>query len=252
GPAPTPPPTSTPGSSAAPTTASTPNPPWYAPGTTNWNAYSLEQIWSMIRLESGETNWLQYDAWRRMAELCRDQADQLDKAVRQLIERWPPYPGSASEAFATWMAGLTASMRASADAAEKARTVINQITTTLAVTQGEIARIVGQYNRNAELEYALIPKPTPSPGQTPEPAAPAGAVPPPPGWREALTQQAREAIAEADRAVGLYASTLPEFSGELRWEGVEGSFPTDVRGGAGPSSFALPGMPIPPAHLPSQ
>lgn len=203
----------------------------------------------MIRLESGETSWRQYDAWRRMAELCRDQADQLDQAVRKLLERWPPYPGSASEAFGTWMAGLTASMRASADAAERARTVIDQIATTLGITQGEIARIVGQYRNYDAIEYALTPKPTPSPGQTPPPPAPAGAVPPPPGWRQALTQQARETIAAADRSVGTYASALAQFPTSLERKPLVDFDPGDLpRGSTG--SFALPGMPTSPLHLP--
>ena len=57
-------------------------------------------MWEIVRHETGAISDLQYDAWRRMAEICNDQADQLDAAVARLTEKWPAHPGSASEAFA--------------------------------------------------------------------------------------------------------------------------------------------------------
>ena len=94
-------------------------------GGTAWGRYSVEQLWEMVRHEGSTINGQQYDAWRRMAVICNDQADQLDLAVNRLLEKWPARPGSAAETFAAWMRDLTSSMRQSADGALKAREAIS-------------------------------------------------------------------------------------------------------------------------------
>ncbi len=81
---------------------------------TDWSAYGLEQLWDMVSHENGRATFAQIDAWRRMARLCVDQADALEKAVGQLVARWPSRPGTASEAFASQMARLIQSMREAA------------------------------------------------------------------------------------------------------------------------------------------
>ena len=64
-----------------------------------WNKYGLEQIWLMVRDEDGNDSYAQVAAWYRMGRLCTDQADQLQKALDQLMIRWPPNPGSAAQSF---------------------------------------------------------------------------------------------------------------------------------------------------------
>ena len=64
-----------------------------------WDRYGLEQIWLMVRDEDGNDSYAQVAAWYRMGRLCTDQADQLQKALDQLMVKWPPNPGSAAESF---------------------------------------------------------------------------------------------------------------------------------------------------------
>jgi hypothetical protein len=42
------------------------------PAGTNWSRYTLDEIWDMVKTEDGRVTSTQVDAWRRMADLCRD------------------------------------------------------------------------------------------------------------------------------------------------------------------------------------
>src|SRR5690349_4883879 len=83
-----------------------------------WNVYGLDQIWEMLCDEDGIDSFRQVTAWYRMAHLCTDQADQLEKALAQLMVKWPPNPGSAAQAFKLRVEDLILSMRDSAAAAK--------------------------------------------------------------------------------------------------------------------------------------
>ena len=64
-----------------------------------WQLYGLDQLWEMVRDEDGVASFTQVGAWHRMAELCSEQADQLQRALDQLMVHWPARPGSAAELF---------------------------------------------------------------------------------------------------------------------------------------------------------
>ena len=82
-----------------------------------WDRYGLEQIWLMVRDEDGNDSYAQVAAWYRMGRLCTDQADQLQKALDQLMIKWPPNPGSAAESFKLAVEEFILSLRDSAAAA---------------------------------------------------------------------------------------------------------------------------------------
>jgi hypothetical protein len=216
---------------------------------TNWNIYQLQHLWDMVRLEDGTIGWRQYDAWRRMAEICTDQADMLDDAVAKLTQRWPANPASASEAFALWMKGLTTSMRQSAEAAQAARQAISQITSTFSRARSEISQLVADEQRYAYVEQAMIPQPTPSPGQSPPPVRTSDMVAPPPGWREDLTQRARDVMAATEQTVASYAAALREVPPfELRRDGTgpELEPSAEASGASGATdSMQIPYIPMP-------
>lgn len=100
-------------------------------GDTDRSRYTLDQIWDMVKTEDGQVTHTQVDAWRRLAELCHEQADQLEKAVNQLRQRWPARSGSASAAFARLVTQLIASMRQAAEAGAANQAPLRSITDAL-------------------------------------------------------------------------------------------------------------------------
>jgi hypothetical protein len=175
---------------------------------TNWNQYSLDQIWDMVSMENGRVTYTQVEAWGRMATLCNEQADQLETATRQLLQRWTPRPRSAAEAFSVEVTRLVASMRQAAAAAATNQQPLQNIAYTLASAQVEIAALLEARRQYALTEQQLTPQPTPSPGQTPLAAAPANAQAPPPNWSAQLEQQARDVMSHADTSVGTAAALI--------------------------------------------
>jgi hypothetical protein len=216
------------------------------PAGTNWSRYTLDQIWDMVKTEDGRVTSAQVDAWRRMADLCREQADQLERAMKQLLQRWPAQPGSASAAFSGQVTALVASMRKTAEAATANQEPLNNITHALTSARVEIGALVETRRRYTLTEQQLTPQPTPSPGQTPVPAAPAGLQPPPPNWRTRLEQQARTIMAHTDTTVGTEATriqTPPEYVSRMTGYEIEEPPPGgdgDASGSVGTSGISQP------------
>jgi hypothetical protein len=175
---------------------------------TNWGRYTLDEIWHMVSTEDSHVTDAQVGAWRRMAELCVEQADQLERATKQLLQRWPARPGSASEAFTHQVTSLVASMRQTARAATANQQPLLNITNALTTARYEIGALVETWQHYALIEQQLTPQPTPSPGQTPIPPASPGLQPPPQDWRAELQQQARTIMTRTDTTIGTEATQI--------------------------------------------
>src|SRR6202011_2360639 len=119
--------------------------------STFWNQFTLDDIWDMVATEDGRITHIQVDAWRRLAELCHDQAGQLEKPLNQLIQRGPNPPGSASAAFVEWVAPLINSMRQAAQAGDTNQAPLTRITTVLTDARIEIAALL-----EVRREYARV------------------------------------------------------------------------------------------------
>ena len=135
-----------------------------------WDRYGLEQIWLMVRDEDGNDSYAQVAAWYRMGRLCTDQADQLQKALDQLMIKWPPNPGSAAEAFKLSVEDFIVSLRDSAFAAQANEAPLISITSLLSDAKDAIGQLRQKRiaNERAEREWnarAMVPfvPPPPSP-----------------------------------------------------------------------------------------
>jgi hypothetical protein len=110
-----------------------------------WGDYRLPQIWDMVKDEDPVPTYQQVDAWQRMAALCTDQADVLQKALDQLMVRWPPNPDSAAQVFKGHVDALIWSMRDSAAAASANVAPLIKIVTALSQAKDEIGALVQQH-----------------------------------------------------------------------------------------------------------
>ena len=109
--------------------------------TVDWSRYRLAQMWEMVKNESTEVGLRQAQAWTDTAELCEDQANQLERAAAQLGETWVPAPGTAAEAFQIWLTNFTTSMRGSASTARTNGIAITDITYQMASAREAIAKL---------------------------------------------------------------------------------------------------------------
>lgn len=197
---------------------------------TDWNRYSLGQMWDMVKTEDGTVTYVQIDAWRRMADLCVEQAEQLERATAQLLEKWPARPGSASEAFRQQITTLVTSMRGAAQAATGNQEPLRNITSVLTDARISIAALMDAHRKYALVEQQLTPHPIPSPGEIPPPAAPVGLQPPPRDWRVQLQQQAVAVMSHADSTVGLEADRIQSPELYILYGSFDNSMPLDTGG----------------------
>jgi hypothetical protein len=212
---------------------------------TDWSRYNLDQIWHMVNTEDGRVTYTQIDAWRRMTKLCQEQADQLERAIIQLLQRWPAQPGSASEAFSDLVTALIASMREAAEAAARNPEPLANITNILTGARVEIRALLEAWRQYSLTEQQLTPQPTPSPGQIPVPAAPGGLQPPPENWRSQLEQQARAIMAHTDTNVGAEATRIQApppyaFRPIIDTDGPSPGVKSDSGGSVGAGGVAVP------------
>lgn len=173
----------------------------------NWDQYRLAQIWEMVKNESTAVGERQAQAWTDTAELCEDQANQLERAAAQLAQTWVPTPGTAAEGFQQWLRRFTDSMRGSASAARTNSATISDITYQMAAAREKIARLMAQGNQYQQAEQTGTPRYT-VPGRVPPPAQPRGPNTPPLGWRNTLDQQAREVMTHTETTVILQADRV--------------------------------------------
>ena len=155
-----------------------------------WGDYRLPQIWDMVKDEDPVPTYQQVDAWQRMAALCTDQADVLQKALDQLMVRWPPNPGSAAEVFKGHVDTMIWSMRDSAAAASANVAPLIKIVTALSQAKDEIGALVQQH---AAFQ-----------GVAEDDAGPTALEP----WEDTLDAQARRIMALTDHKIGEAAADI--------------------------------------------
>jgi hypothetical protein len=196
-----------------------------------WNRYGLEQIWLMVRDEDGNDSYAQVAAWYRMGRLCTDQADQLQKALDQLMIKWPPKPKSAAEKFKVMVDGFILSMRDSAAAAQANEAPLIAVTSLLsdakdAIGQLRQRRIANEKAQQEWTDQASLPFASP-------PRSPLE-----PGWREELDHQARDIMHATDIAIGNVAtdfrSPAPYKGPKPIDDGGSGNGPGQGGSGGGP------------------
>jgi hypothetical protein len=164
-----------------------------------WDVYGLDQIWEMLRDEDGIDSFRQVTAWYRMAHLCTDQADQLEKALGQLMVKWPPNPGSAAQAFKLQVEDLILSMRDSAAAAKANEGPLIRITSLISDAKDAILELKQQRTANTKAESEWIE-------QNQFRFAPILPSQFEPGWQDAIDRRARDIMFATDQAIGKAAA----------------------------------------------
>jgi hypothetical protein len=184
-------------------------------------------MWDMVKDEDPVPTYQQVGAWQKMTALCTDQADALQKALDQLMAKWPPNPGSAAEVFKKQVDFLIWSMRDSAAAATATWPAVIEIVLALSQAKDAIGVLVERHNAFEKAEDD-------------------GVVPNPPvGWRDALDAQARRIVTAADVQVGQAAAQIKS---PVLYPGIYPSIDTEPphpRPGVSGSSTSRRTVPVP-------
>lgn len=106
-----------------------------------WGRYTLRQIWAMLEPQSRTSGQIAVDMWARIRKLCEEEADQIEKALARLEQRWPRTQ-AAADVFQEWGAGLVAAMRGTAAAAARNGPIVDTITARIAAARDTVAGLL--------------------------------------------------------------------------------------------------------------
>ena len=178
--------------------------PAICPVPNDWSRYGLEQIAAMLRRHPRQAGYAAETMWRAIETLCREQADRLQKALKDLAARWPPEQ-QASIAFQDWGATLVEAMQDTADTASRNRPVASNIWHEIDRARERIEVLMSERARYQEMERShgsLIANAAHAGNQLLDGDLDLS------GWRAALDRDAREVMAHLEQKIYNYARDL--------------------------------------------
>jgi hypothetical protein len=219
------------------------------PPPTDYTQFSVEEIWDMVS-PVDRISPAQLVAWGTMADLCRDQADVLGRALAQLAEHWVPTPGSAAQAFQKYANKLVQYLAAGHGDANKMFTCLDEIIMTMDRAIERMEPIIYAYRH-----YAAVEESWRQAGlgglYTGNPNAP---VPihedVPANWQATLHAQATQVMIDTDAAMATITAAMPFIEKvSLDLPPKEDAKPVD--GGPGTTPWSPPQLPtLAPADAP--
>jgi hypothetical protein len=247
---------------------------------TDWGAYGLSEIWSVVEGETGEVSWRQVAAWEKMYELCTWHAKQLRDAANNLSHLWPPEHSLAAQKYLDSVAALAMTMTRAADAAIRNALAIRILTAATVDARAAVAamRTTWDQTQGAEAQRVRITRSLAS-GASLVPIGPiapvagllthaddqtvltwsnrqpikamvdtAGGPDVPTDWRATLNQSARDVMTKNDAAVKDAQTYLtPPKASRIYIDQGTPLDPTPSNDGGG----ATPHIPLPPVNPPS-
>src|SRR5690606_35358236 len=123
--------------------------PLVCPVPNDWSRYGLEQIAAMLRRHPQDAGYAAETMWRAIETLCREQADRLQKALKDLEARWPT-DQQAAIVFQDWGASLVRAMRNTADTASRNRPVPANIRDEIDRARARIEHLMSERARYQE------------------------------------------------------------------------------------------------------
>jgi len=181
---------------------------------TDWSAYDVPAIWSMVADFDPGPQWRHVTGWQRACSLTERHLTEMRSFRDRLAAAWPLSPGSASSAYVAELDRLIASVQATYDAATANHGVMSAATHAIAEVRDQLEPVYEQWQAHesamAAYEAAVEssrsgPLPTPMPGPPPVPVS----------WRDELNARARgvmEAVSGELALASLQLTQPPEYS----------------------------------------
>ncbi|MEV4637534.1 hypothetical protein AB0J80_09300 [Actinoplanes sp. NPDC049548] len=111
------------------------------PGT-NWDAYNLPSIWTMLQPENACNGADRVLSWDSLAQEVRAQHRRLERAAEDLAAVWSPDKNASAEVFLRYVKGLAASMNDTLVRAENTRAGLRGVIEAIAEARQAIAPMV--------------------------------------------------------------------------------------------------------------
>ncbi|WP_306216366.1 hypothetical protein [Actinoplanes sp. RD1] len=122
---------------------------------TDWTAYNLPAIWTMLRAEDTCTASDRVAGWEALAGDVREQLTRLRAARARLAEAWPPEENDSARAFLDRMDLVAASMQETLTRAEDIRAGLRGIVEALGEAQAAVRPLAEE---RAVVSSDLIPR----------------------------------------------------------------------------------------------
>jgi hypothetical protein len=176
---------------------------------TNWHAYDVPAIWSMVEDFDCTPQWKQVSGWEKAFQLAGQHLFGVKSYRDQLAAAWPPETNEASRVYVAELDKLIASIQATYDAAIANHSAMSAATGVISGLRSKLKPIYDRWQSQAsamadyEAKVAATRSGTPAPIPGPPPLAP--------GWRDELNEQARDIMntASGELALASYRVATP-------------------------------------------
>jgi hypothetical protein len=119
--------------------------------TETYRRWRLPQLWEMLAADDAADAHLHLATLRRQQTALETQRDRLRTLRDQLAEAWPPEKSEASTAFIQRVNDMIRAMSETANGAAEVRNRVNLVVEALSQARTELAPLVEQYQRTADL-----------------------------------------------------------------------------------------------------
>ncbi|MCW2637954.1 MAG: hypothetical protein JWP76_260, partial [Dactylosporangium sp.] len=215
----------------------------YGGWCTNWAAYDVPTLWTMLQNEDPLKTSQHTSAWRMTYELLSTHMAELQRCRDDLAAKWSAASSPAAAAFLNYVDNMLASMKATGDAAVATYDGLTGINGALITAKAEIGKLHEQWQKNQHEEDSSLNVFGWHPfADTPD------------NWKEQLKAEAAKQMYKADTTVFQSSAKLtppPEYRPPITSESRT-DFPADDPGaGSGGSSAQGAGSWAHPPFIPA-
>jgi hypothetical protein len=128
----------------------------YGGWCTNWAAYDVPTLWTMLQNEDPLKTSQHASAWRMTYELLSTHMAELQRCRDDLAAKWSAASSPAAAAFLNYVDNMLASMKATGDAAVATYDGLSGINGALITAKAEIGKLHEQWQKNQHEEDSSL------------------------------------------------------------------------------------------------
>ncbi len=171
-------------------------------GGTNWFAYDVRSMWSVISGQEADSHWDLVAGWRRSYELTGEHLGRMKTYRQNLAQAWPPEKNAAAAAYIAQLDEMIGNLQETYDAAAANYSTFATAIGAISTARYELKAIYDEYIANqgrieqyeaakAAATTASTPSGTPTPSPKPQASPVPGSPPVSAAQQEQLNNKAR-------------------------------------------------------------
>ena len=117
---------------------------------TNWQSYTVPELWSLLKNHDTENHWKQVSGLRKTYELTQTHLSRLQQYRASLTESWPPEKSEAARVYVASLDKLIASVQDTYDTAQANYNTFSTATTAISQSRSKLQKLYNEYTEKQQ------------------------------------------------------------------------------------------------------